>query len=65
MSIRVAKLFHGAAKNREFLNEIAEADGDKFPRIPLLASGTTKSIWAGFYFGWLVAKHGNQWEENI
>lgn len=60
MKERVTILYKSSVKNKDFLQEIYNADGDEKPG--LFASNTDKTIFATLYYGWLVAKYGNDWK---
>jgi len=59
MTRTVKALYKHGSKNTEFLNDIWNADGDTAPM--WYETDSKKSVFAAFYYGWLVAKHGNNW----
>lgn len=63
MTTKTRIVYKGAIKNKEFLSDIFMADGDKKPG--LFSSGVDKTIFATIYYGWLVGKYGEQWEQHI
>lgn len=57
---RVKKLYIAAIKDKTFLAAILSADGDKPPH--WLAPDEEIMIFAVIYYGYLVAKAGDQWD---
>lgn len=60
---KVDSLIDSANNNVEFLTDIFEADGDRKPDV--LSSNVKIGIYAGTYYGWLVAKYGNDWRLHL
>jgi len=64
VSDRVIKLWVGLKYNKPFLEEIKAIDKeDQISIWP--SSDIVKTIWACWYYGWLVAKYGKDWENHI
>ena len=60
MEPKVRSLYNSALKNKEFLNDVKEADNDKAPTV--FSSSIEKHIFTASYYGWLVGKYGNDWK---
>ena len=60
MGPRIKKLYNRAKKDEKFKAALLSADGDKFPG--LFDNEVDKIAVAGFYYGWLIAKHGDDWD---
>jgi hypothetical protein len=56
---KVLSLYNKACLDREFLQAIKEADNDKKPGY--FAKDIEKALFASIYYGYLVGKHGNNW----
>lgn len=63
MNEKVKILYKAACKNKDFLEDIKKADGDKKPS--LLASELQKHIFSSVYYGWLVGKYKENWYNNL
>jgi len=63
MDIKTKKVYKSSLKDKEFLKDILQADGDTKPNI--FSSDLEKHLFAGVYYGYLVAKHGGDWETFI
>ena len=63
MTEKVKRLYKSAVKNKAFLIEIYEADGDKKPKP--LARSEEKLAFAAIYYGWLLGKYGMEWELHL
>lgn len=59
MRQQIKEIYESALKNQDFLKDIWEADRDKKPGF--FASNLEKHVFASFYYGWLVGKHGKNW----
>lgn len=59
MDAKVRDVYKRARSDSEFLRAIAAADGDKAPGF--FASSLEKHLFACIYYGWLVAKFGDEW----
>lgn len=62
MSIREQKLWKAANKDAEFKKTLKESDGDT---IPFFADRLDKVLITSIYYGYLIAKHGVNWEQHI
>ena len=58
---KIKKLYKMAKKDVDFKSSIESADGDKLPIFP---SDIDKAIIASIYYGYRVAKYGDDWDEN-
>lgn len=63
MSTRVKLLLKAGKKNKEFNAAILSADGDKPPGF--FASTVDEGIYTTVYYGWLVCKYGDSWEDHL
>ena len=63
MNNRVKVVYRAAIEDRKFLAAIKSADDDNPPHI--LSSNAKKAIFASIYYGWCVAKYGNEWAKTI
>lgn len=63
LSHKINVMYKAAGKNKEFLNDIKNADDDNPPTI--FDSDLKKSFFAIAYYGWLVGKFGVHWEKYI
>ena len=63
MHDKIRKVFKAGLKDKQFLKEIKEADGDEKPGC--FAHNIEKHFFAILYYGWLVGKYGNDWESKI
>jgi len=60
MTERVKELYKSGCKNKQFLLDIQEADGDSKPSI--FAEDIEKVAFASIYYGWIVSKYGKYWK---
>ena len=63
MDAKCKIIYNSGRANKEFLNAIREANGDKKPSI--FAGEIEKHIFGAGYYGWLVGKYGNDWESHL
>jgi len=63
MGPQVRKLYKASIKDKTFLKDIWDADRD--PKPGIFSDNTTKVIFAGMYYGYLVAKYGTDWKSHI
>jgi len=63
MTAKMRATYKAAKKDKEFIAAIASADNDKMPSF--FADDLEKSIVVSTYYGYLVAKHGDNWKQHI
>ena len=63
MTSKLHKVYLAGLKDTEFVNAIKTADNDKKPNC--FTSETEKLGFAMVYYGWLVAKYGDNWELSV
>ena len=63
MHPQVRKVWKACLKDTEF-HEMLKA-GDDDPKPHRLMGNNTKVIYASYYYGWLLAKHGTNWRNFI
>jgi len=59
MTEKLHKVYLAGLKNEEFIEAIKTADNDKKPKF--YTHETEKIGFAMMYYGWLVAKYGDNW----
>lgn len=57
------KLFKSALKNQEFMIDLGEVEETDIPGHK--APDKAKIIFCMVYFGWMIAKHGTDWENEL
>lgn len=57
------QVYDSSLKDKEFLKDVYEADGDKKPGI--FSDEVGKVLFATIYYGYLVGKYGNNWKAYI
>jgi len=65
MTTEVLKSWDSCINNIQFQEDMLQGDGDVFPSRSkrIFMPHNDKVIWATIYYGWLVGKYGNDWEE--
>ena len=58
----IQELRKGALLNKDFRNALWEADGDL---ISISDSPDRQKVWVPMYYGWLIAKYGADWRNQI
>jgi len=61
-SERERKLWNTAKQDLEFRKVLLESDGDT---IPFFASSLDKLLITSIYYGYLISKHGKNWENYL
>jgi hypothetical protein len=62
MTEREKRLWSAAKNDSEFKKTLKEADGDS---IPFFADKLDKVLIISIYYGYLIAKHGKNWESTL
>ena len=60
---KVETLFKAGRKNQDFLQAVKDADGDEKPS--RFADKLMRAFFGLTYYGWLVAKYGDKWEDKL
>lgn len=63
MTPKVKRIYESALKNKQFLEDIYNADGDTKPS--MFSESLEKHLFVMCYYGWLVAKYGKDWELHL
>ncbi len=63
MHSEIKRLFNACRKDEEFIKMLKLADNDPKPSIWM--SNDAQVIYAYYYYGWLIGKHGTNWREYI
>jgi len=63
MTEDIINLYEAGKKDKKFLDDIYSADGDTPPSSS--SSGLLKKGFAAMYYGYLVAKMGNNWRDAL
>ena len=63
MDPEVRKLFKACLKDEEFIKTLKLADDDPKPTIWM--GNNVKVVYASYYYGWLIARHGTNWRNFI
>ena len=63
MTEKIREVYKSAKKNKQFNDDILRADGDTPPNF--FSNEIVKHIYTTTYYGWLVAKYGENWKQHL